>query len=223
MKYKGFIFDLDGVLIDSSRIHFAGWKKVLAGFDKDIDYEIFRKSYFGKRDEETLEIIFGKGRFSSEEAEKIFDDLDSNFAKAATGVSVPVRGALEFVRSLKESGEKVALATSARRQNVDAFLDAFSLRGIFEAEVCGDDVSILKPDPEVFLKAASQLGEDPRSCVVFEDSLTGVTAAKAAGATCVALLTTASRDVLKAADYFIEDFLDKGIKKVAPSKKKVNV
>ncbi len=223
MKYSCFIFDLDGVLIDSSRIHFAGWRKVLSGFNRDLDYETFRNNYFGKRDEETIEIIFGKGRFSSQEEEKVFCDLDSNFAKAVPEAGVPIRGAMKFVRSLKESGEKVALATSARRQNVDAFLDAFSLRGVFDAEVCGDDVSECKPDPEVFQKAASILGEDPRNCLVFEDSLTGVTAAKAAGATCVALLTTSSREVLKAADYFIEDFLDEEMTRIVPSKKKVNV
>ena len=223
MKYKGFIFDLDGVLIDSSKIHYTGWRNVLRGFNKDIDYEIFRRSYFGKRSQETLEMIFGKERFSLQETKKISDEVDSNFVKTVGEIGVPIGGALEFVRSLKESGNKVALATSAPRQNVDAFLDAFSLRGIFNTEICGDDVSRGKPDPEVFLKAASELNEDPENCVVFEDSIPGVTAAKAAGSTCVALLTTTSREVLKAADYFIEDFLDKELKKIILLKSKVKV
>jgi HAD superfamily hydrolase (TIGR01509 family) len=223
VKYRGFIFDLDGVLIDSSRIHFIGWKNVLSGFNKDLDYETFRGNYFGKRGQDTLEVIFGKGKFSEKEAKKISDEVDSNFVKTVSEVGVPIPGALEFVRSLKDSGEKIALATSAPRQNVDAFLDAFSLRGIFNAEICGDDVSKGKPDPEVFLKAAFQLGENPKDCVVFEDSFPGVTAAKAAGAACVALLTTTSREVLKAADYFIENFLDKEIRKITPSKNKVHV
>ncbi|MFZ1081463.1 MAG: HAD family phosphatase [Candidatus Kryptoniota bacterium] len=223
MKYKGFIFDLDGVLIDSSRIHYHGWRDVLRGLNKDLDYGTFRQSFFGKRGQETLEIIFGKEKFSPEETKKISDEVDSNFVKTVGQVGVPVSGALEFVRSLKESGEKVALATSAPRQNVDAFLKAFVLRGIFDAEVCGDDVSSGKPDPEVFLKAASELNEDTKNCVVFEDSLSGVTAAKAAGMTCVGLLTTTSREVLKAADYFIEDFLDEGLKQIIVSKNKVKV
>lgn len=223
MKYRGFIFDLDGVLIDSSKIHYVGWRDVLSGLDKDLDYETFRKNYFGKSNQEALEMIFGKNKFSTEKVKEIADEVDSNFVKTVADGGEPIKGALEFVQSLKESGEKVALATSAPRRNVDVFLDAFSLRGIFNAEVCGDDVSKWKPDPEVFLKAARQLGEDPKNCVVFEDSLAGVTAAKAAGATCVALLTTASREVLKAADYFIEDFFDEEMRKIAPSKKKVNV
>lgn len=223
MKYKGFIFDLDGVLIDSSRIHYNGWRKVLSRFNHDLDYETFRRNYFGKRGQEVLEMIFGKGKFSSEEAKKISDEVDSNFVKNVADAGVPVRGALEVVRLLKESGEKVALATSAPRQNVNTFLDAFSLHGVFDAEVCGDDVARGKPNPEVFLKAAAQLNENPKDCVVFEDSLPGVTAAKAAGTTCVAVLTTTSREVLKAADYFIEDFLDKEIKKIVPSENKVKV
>lgn len=211
MEYRGYIFDLDGVLIDSSKIHYDGWKKILSNFNEDLDYETFLKKCFGKRGPETLEIIFGKGKFSHEEAARISHEVDSNFVKTVAEVGVPIKGALEFVRSLKESGEKVALATSAPRQNVDAFLEAFSLRGVFDAEVCGDDVSKGKPNPEVFLKAASRLNEDPKDCVVFEDSLPGVTGAKAAGATCVALLTTTSREVLKTADFFIEDFLDQEI------------
>lgn len=223
MKYKGYIFDLDGVLIDSSRIHYNGWRKVLGKFNKDFDYETFRSKYFGKRGQETLDMIFGDGKFSQEEARSISDEVDSNFVDTVADAGTPIHGALEFVRSLKEVGEKVALATSAPRQNVDAFLDAFSLRRVFDAEICGDDVSNGKPDPEVFLKAASALSENPKDCVVFEDSFPGVTAAKAAGATCVALLTTASREVLKAADYFIEDFLDKELGRIIPLTKKVNV
>ncbi|MGO9481887.1 MAG: HAD family hydrolase [Candidatus Kryptoniota bacterium] len=211
MRYKGFIFDLDGVLIDSARIHYEGWRNVLRGFNKDFDYGTFRKSYFGKRNHETIEMIFGKGKFSAEEIKNISDEVDLNFIKTVGEVGTPIAGALEFVRSLKEAGEKAALATSAPRRNVDAFLDAFTLHGVFDSEVCADDVSHGKPDPEVFLKAASELNEDAKECVVFEDSLPGVTAAKAAGAACVALLTTTSREVLKAADYFIEDFLDESL------------
>ena len=210
-------------MIDSSRIHYIGWRKVLSGFNVDLDYETFKKNYFGKRGQEALEMIFGKGKFSEEEAKEIADRVDSNFVKTVGEAGVPIRGALEFVRSLRESGEKLALATSAPRQNVDAFLGAFSLHGIFDAEVCGDDVSNGKPDPEVFLKAAAGLNEDPKDCVVFEDSVPGVTAAKAAGAACVALMTTTSLEALKAADYFIGDFFDKELKKIISSRKKVNV
>jgi len=223
LKYRGFIFDLDGVLIDSSKIHYVGWRNVLRKFDRDLDYETFRSKYFGKRGQETLDMIFGKGKFSLEESKKISDEVDSNFVNMVDKIGAPVQGALEFVRLLKDSGAKIALATSAPRQNVYAFLDAFSLRGIFDAEVCADDVSRGKPDPEVFLKAALELKEDARDCVVFEDSLPGVAAAKGAGATCVALLTTASREDLAAADYFIEDFSDNQLKTIIPLKNKVKV
>lgn len=218
MKYKGFIFDLDGVLIDSSKIHFLGWKNVLRGFNREVDYETFLKSYFGKRGPETLELTFGKGKFSDDEAKRISDEVDSNFVRTVAEVGIPIKGALDFVRALKESSEKIALATSAPRQNVDAFLDAFSLRGVFDVEICGDDVSHGKPNAEVFLKAASGLNVDAKECVVFEDSLPGVTAAKAAGATCVALLTTTTREVLKMADYFIKDFSDEKLREVIRSK-----
>jgi beta-phosphoglucomutase len=240
LRYKGFIFDLDGVLIDSSKIHYAGWKRVINRFGKDFDYETFRRSYFGKRGQDTIELIFGKGKFSPEEAKKLSDEVDSNFVNVVGEVGVPIRGALEFIRMLKEANEKVALATSAPRQNVDAFLEAFSLSeakpqtsdgslknnsdyGTFDAIVCGDDVSRGKPDPEVFLKAAAKLGESPKECIVFEDSVAGVTAAKAAGMTCVALLTTTTREALRNADYFIEDFLDKNLNKFISLRSKVNV
>ncbi len=223
MKYSGFIFDLDGVLVDSSKIHFLGWKMVLRDFNLDLDYETFRTRFFGKRGQETLDLIFGKGKFSPDEAKTISDRVDSNFVKTVAESGEPIKGALEFLRLLKEAEKKIALATSAPRQNVAAFLEAFSLRGFFDSEVCGDDVSNGKPDPEVFLKAASELNTLPKNCVVFEDSLPGVTAAKAAGATCVALLTTTSRDVLRAADYFIEDFYDSELRKILMLNHKVKI
>ena len=217
MKYKGYIFDLDGVLIDSSKIHYLGWKNVINRLGKDVDYETFRASFFGKRGVDTLEMVFGKGKFSDEQARKLSDEVDSNFVKTVAEAGVPIKGALEFVKELKGSGEKIALATSAPRLNVDTFLDAFGLRDVFDAEVCGDDVAEGKPNPEVFLKAASLLGEKPADCVVFEDSLPGVTAAKAAGSACVALLTTSTRDVLNKADSFVEDFADPNLKKIIRS------
>ncbi len=217
MKYKGYIFDLDGVLIDSSRIHFQGWKDVLNRLGRDVDYETFRMSFFGKRGVDTLETVFGKGRFSDDEVKKISDEVDSNFVKTVAKAGVPIPGALEYVHALKRTGGKVALATSAPRPNVDAFLDAFSLRGVFDAEVSGDDVARGKPDPEVFLKAASELGETPGSCVVFEDSLPGVIAAKSAGAACVALLTTTTREVLNRADFFVKDFNDESLIRIEMS------
>lgn len=223
MKYSGFIFDLDGVLVDSSKIHYAGWRKFLNSHGRDFEYETFLNDCFGKRGQDTLDQVFGKGKFSAAEAKRISDEIDSNFVSKVAEMGVPVKGALEFVNTLKVSGEKVALATSAPRQNVDAFLGAFSLRGVFDAEVCADDVSHGKPDPEVFLQAASRLEENAANCVVFEDSLFGVTAAKASGATCVALLTTTTREVLHDADYFIRDFADDELKKIIPLKTKERV
>ncbi len=214
MKYKGYIFDLDGVLIDSSRIHFQGWKNVLNGLGSDVDYETFRTKYFGKRGADTLTAIFGKGKFSDGEVKRLSDEIDSNFVKTVARVGVPIPGALEFVRTLKSAGQKIALATSAPCQNADAFLDAFGLRGVFDAEVCGDDVTHGKPDPEVFLKAAVGLDKSPENCVVFEDSLPGVTAAKSAGTVCVALLTTTTREALEKADFFIKDFTDETLKRI---------
>lgn len=212
--YAGFIFDLDGVLIDSSRIHFTGWRKVLNELGRDVDYETFLKSYFGRRGADTLEQVFGKGKFTPEEAKNLSDRIDANFVDTVAQLGVPVKGAFEFIDVLKETGRKVALATSAPRQNVDAFLGAFSLSGVFDAEVCGDNVSRGKPDPEVFLKAAALIGEKPEDCVVFEDSYPGVIAAKAAGSTCVALLTTTTREVLSKADFFIKDFTDGELQKI---------
>lgn len=214
MKYRGYIFDLDGVLIDSSKIHYLGWKAVLNRLGADMDYETFRAEHFGRRGVDTLEKFFGKGKFSESEIKTLSDEVDSNFVETVADDVVPIKGALEFVRALKKSGAKLALATSAPRQNVDAFLRAFRLHGEFDVEICADDVSAGKPDPEAFLKAASELNEVPEECVVFEDSVPGVTAAKAAGAVCVALLTTTTREALSEADFFIRDFSDETLKRI---------
>ncbi len=197
--------------MDSSRIHHLGWQKVLRKFGKDLDYQRFKREMFGRRGTETLEMIFGKGRFTPEEAKEISDSVDGSFVSLVAELGHPIPGSLEFVRALHNSGRKIALATSAPRPNVDSFLDAFSLRGVFNSEVSGDDVVRGKPDPEVFLKAASMLAAEPKNCIVFEDSIPGVAAAKAAGTVCVALLTTTTAQYLRQADYFINNFLDESL------------
>jgi len=110
----------------------------------------------------------------------------------------------EFLRELKKNKVKIALASSSRMEKIEFVLNLLRLRGKFDVIVSADDVKKGKPNPEIFLKAAKRLRIKPKDCVVIEDSVHGVRAAKRAKMYCIGVTNTFSRDKLKEADLVVE-------------------
>jgi len=179
---KAVIFDLDGVVADSHPIHEIAWTKLLVeqGLDRDtlnLDF-----LYAGHPRRAILEHYLGAIGVS--ELETLGRRKDELYADAATLLK-PKPRVPEILGQLNEDGIVCALATSAGRARTYETLEKFGLTARFAAIVTGEDAGTPKPAPEIFLLAARRIGVDAKCCVVVEDSVAGVTAARAAGMKCV--------------------------------------
>lgn len=206
---KAYIFDMDGVLCDSEwfiaeaaslmfktvyglTVHHSDFKPFIGtGEDRFIGgvAKKYGVSLTMPRDKETTYQLY---------ADCVKDNLRS------------LPGVVEFIRDSAAKGLKLAVATSADRFKMDVNLESIGLDvEIFDALITGNDIKHKKPAPDIFLKAAQKLGVDPAECVVFEDAVTGVQAAKAAGCRCVGVTTSFSDGILKeaGADVTIVDFI----------------
>ncbi len=207
---KAYIFDMDGVLCDSEEFIAEAaclmFKTVYGTDAKPSDFEPF--------------IGTGEDRFIGGVAEKYGITLTMPrdkettyelYARCVRGKLQPVPGVIGFIKEASEKGVRLAVATSADRFKLDVNLDAIGLDAeMFDALVTGSDIAHKKPAPDIFVRAAEMMGVCPTECVVFEDAVSGVQAATAAGAYCVGLTTSFSDATLKeaGADQTIPDFRD---------------
>lgn len=200
-----FLFDMDGVLVESTAIHTQAWNIYLKRHG--IDPEGVMEKMLGKRNDQIVRILWGGGITEDEvfrhgaDKERLYRELMAPvFARHI------VAGVREFVTLARASGVPCALATNAEPENVAFVLEHMGLGAAFDAVVDGHQVDRPKPDPEVFLLAAARLGAGPRNCVIFEDSPGGLAAARAAGGHVVAVLTSLRE--APQAGLAIQDFRD---------------
>ena len=201
------IFDMDGVLIDSGAHHRHAWRALLAELGTEpADPEHWRLT-IGRPSEEAIPLLLGR-RMSGAEARRLARrKRDLYQERAQTGME-PVPGVPEFLASLARLGVPRAVGTSASRWDAERLLDDLGLLRYFDVVVTSDDVMLGKPDPEVWTQAARRLRAAPTACVVFEDALVGVQAARTAGMRAIGV-TTAHTDaelVAAGAERTIPDF-----------------
>ena len=205
MQYKAVIFDLDGVLVFTDKYHYLAWKKLADRLGIEFT-ETDNDRLRGVSREESLEIILEKyhGEPISPEKKKEYLTEKNDIYRESLGemtaddVSPEVRKTLARLREL---GYRLAIGSSSK--NTSYILERTCLTEAFDAVADGTHISRSKPDPEVFLKAAEFLGENPGDCLVVEDADAGITAAHAAGMDAAALgaATGSGR-----ADYDLESF-----------------
>jgi HAD superfamily hydrolase (TIGR01509 family) len=180
MKYKAVIFDMDGLLLDTERIALNIFIETCRVFDLDPDMEIYMKC-IGTNDEKTREIFtegFGPS-FSYDAFSLVWFDKYRAFIE---NNPIPVKsGAIDLLEYLRQINCKRAIATSTRYKLAVKKLKKTGLIGYFKDIVGGDQVEKGKPDPEIYLKVSRILTEDPKDCLVLEDSDNGVMAASKAG------------------------------------------
>jgi len=188
----GFIFDWDGVVVDSSKQHEESWDRLAAAENLVLPEGHFRKG-FGKRNELIIPTILNWTE-EPEEIRRLSEEKEKHYRAilSETGLR-PLPAVREFVRNLSSQGLSFAVGSSTPRENIEAVMAAIDMVGVFEKIVASADVSHGKPHPEVFLKAADLIGIPPERCVVFEDSFGGIEAGLAAGMKVVALATTNNR------------------------------
>jgi len=200
-----FLFDMDGVLIESTALHTVAWEQYLERFA--IPSAGVMARMLGKRNDDIVRDLFGAD-LPPAEVHRHGADKEALYRELMAPVFEQhvVAGVREFVRAAHAAGIPCALATNAETANVEFVLERTGLQHCFRTAVDGNQTVRPKPDPEVFLTAAARLGVQPSRCVVFEDSPGGMRAARAAGARVVALLTTLPEAPL--ADLAVPDFHD---------------
>ena len=195
----GALFDLDGVVVDSETIYTQVWNDI----DKIYPSGIENFAYIIKRN--TLEKILGTYYQDKDIQEKIIQIIKDSEKEMKY---IPFDEAIRFITELKEAGIKCAMVTSSSQRKVDHLYEQNPFfKDLFDAVITGDVVTHSKPNPEPFILGAKVLGIDPKDCIVFEDSLSGIQAGKAAGSTVVGLATTLKfEDINGKAHKTINDF-----------------
>ncbi|WP_442266540.1 beta-phosphoglucomutase [Tenacibaculum sp. ZS6-P6] len=204
MNKKGFIFDLDGVIVDTAKYHFLAWKKLAN--DLGIDFtEDQNEQLKGVSRVKSLEKILNWGGISISEEEflQLMDKKNTDYLSYIETmtedeilVDVP-----KVLNLLKVENQGLALGSASK--NARTILKKVELFDKFDSIVDGTNVSKAKPDPEVFIIAAENLEIAPEKCIVFEDSIAGIQAANAANMISIGI---GEKDVLSEADYVFKDF-----------------
>ncbi|HLV88253.1 MAG TPA: HAD family phosphatase [Candidatus Sulfotelmatobacter sp.] len=179
--FRGVVFDLDGVIVDSHPLHKRAWRAFLASVGKDVDESDLDFILEGRRRRDILTHFLGE--LSDAEVEDYGNRKDKIFWEACADLE-PVAGSPAFIRDLNMAGFPLAVATSASRQRTQWTLRQLNLAQCFDVVVTGNDVAQSKPDPAIYLLAAQRLAAPPESLVAVEDSVCGVRSAKSAGLRC---------------------------------------
>jgi len=202
---KGVIFDMDGVLVDSGWAHRQAWFDLAEAEGLEMSDEFFRRT-FGMQNDTILPML--RPGISEPEMDRLSDYKERRYRELVHSQPRAAEGVLALLSDLKASGFRLAIGSSAPRANLDVFWGPLGLVDYFQATVTKEQVVEGKPSPETFLKAAGMLSLAPQRCVVVEDALHGVQAARAAGMPVVAVTTTRSRAELAHADCVVDSLAE---------------
>ena len=201
MTRRGVLWDMDGVLVDTGEFHYQSWLVALSDHGVEFSPRFFRNT-FGMNNRGILSLLLGE-TLTPELLAEISERKEQSFRQAVQGQVQPLPGVVDWLRQLQETGFRQAVASSAPPANINTLVDELGLRDYFDALASGVDLPG-KPEPALFLKVARLLEVLPEHCVVVEDAVVGVEAAKRAGMKCIALTTTNPAEALAAADVVVK-------------------
>jgi HAD superfamily hydrolase (TIGR01509 family) len=179
-EFSGVLFDMDGVIADTESSVTAFWNRIAARYTVVLSADNFKRHVYGVSDERTLDALFPA--LSFEERAHVRAAMQEH---EITDTYAPIRGVVPFIRSLHGDGVPMAVVTSGMPWKADAVLAQLGLADLLVERVTAADISIGKPDPACYRLGAQSLGLPPQHCLVFEDSVSGVESAVAAGTTCI--------------------------------------
>ena len=205
MNKKAFVFDLDGVIVDTAKYHFLAWQKIADQLGIAFTPE-HNEDLKGVSRIRSLEIILqlGKIEVSQEDKNKWLDQKNQDYLAYIENMnrSEILPGVMNVLDFLKEKNQLIALGSASK--NARPILEKVGILDYFDAIVDGNDVTNAKPDPEVFLQACSKVGANPEISVVFEDSVAGVDAANIGKMTSIGI---GDAKTLQRAKYIFPDFV----------------
>lgn len=201
MSAMGVLWDMDGVLVDTGDFHYQAWRELLPEYGIEFSYDLHQET-FGRNNASILSLLL-REKLTPELLSEISDLKEARFRAAVRGHAEPLPGVQTWLERLREGKARQGIASSAPVANIDTLIGELGLRDYFDAIVSGADMPG-KPDPTLFLKVARRLGVPPESCVVVEDAVAGVEAAKRAGMKCIAVTTTNQAESLSAADIVVD-------------------
>lgn len=188
-QFSAFIFDMNGTMIDDMLFHVTAWSDMLNNdLGAGMSEAQVKAEMYGKNGE-VLDRIFGKGHFTQEESDKLSVEKERRYQAAYLPHLALIKGLPAFLSRAQQLGIPMAIGSAAIPFNINFVLDNLQLRHYFSAIVSADDVTISKPHPETYTKAAELLKVSPAECLVFEDAPKGVEAALNAGMQAVAVTT----------------------------------
>jgi beta-phosphoglucomutase len=206
MIKKAFIFDLDGVIVDTAKFHFIAWQRLAASLDINFT-EVENEQLKGVSRVNSLKKIleWGNKEISPEVFQSKMDQKNEEYLELISTLNINdiMPGVHDFLLKLQQRQQPIALGSASK--NARPILEKLGIKDLFQVIVDGTNVTKAKPDPEVFLSACNQLGYTAQESIVFEDSVAGVEAANTAGMISIGL---GEQDILHEADEVFEHFTD---------------
>lgn len=205
MENYAVIFDMDGVIAHTNPYHTEAFKQFFDNYGVAYTLAEFEDHMYGKHNDYIMRYFF-KRPLTDDEVSRLGEEKEALFREIYADHVAPVAGLLPFLDGLKSAGYRLGVATSAPRANLDFIIDKLALRGYMDSFLSSEDVTAHKPNPAIYLKSATMLNVAPAHCVVFEDSHSGVSAGRNAGATMIGVLTSHTADELPPCERYIRDY-----------------
>ena len=196
------LWDMDGVIADTADYHYSAWRDVFGARGVTFSKSDFMR-HFGQRHDTIIKFALGDA-LTFEEIEAIAEKKQLLYRERVSKNVVPLPGAIELIELLNKNKIKTAIATSAVPKNIDVILKGLGIQDSFQTIAFGMEVTEGKPSPQIFQLAATRLSVRPADCVVIEDAIAGVAAAKRAGMKCVAVTNSHPGMSLKNADLVVD-------------------
>ena len=205
MKPAAVIFDMDGTLVDNNPYHVKAWQAFYQKRGRELSLDEYKQNINGRVAKDIFPYIFER-EIEPDEIVLLSDEKESLYRELYKPHIKPIDGLVPFLEELQNAGLPMSIATSGLPVNIDFLFEHLVIKKYFQSIIDASQITKGKPNPEIFLKAAQSIPADPLSCVAFEDSVSGIAAAKAAGMKVVALTTMQKRGFIQQADLIIDDY-----------------